>query len=713
MAKIIDGVVQTTLDTDAEVPEAGDLTSAARFEAFAQGTLNNIVTLNQLIAGGGSVTVTVADGSINEDKLATDSVTTIKIKDGNITTQKLADDSVGPSKLDTPSDGSTGQVLTRTATGQDWQNIPTVSITDGSLTTAKYADDSITETKLKIRNTGSANQALFFIATDVMEWKDLPVVTIANDTIATAMIQAEAITEDKLDIHSDPADKDVLQYDDTNGMDWGPVEIRDNQVVKSKIAGKAVSVDKLDTPSAGTSGQVFTRTATGADWQTAPASTTIADGSLITVMFADDNITESKLKIRNTGTAGNSLKFVSADIMEWGAPYPAGGIITTLIADGNITKAKMAANSVGTSQLENDSVTFIKLAPDSVITVKIKDGNVTKSKMADNSVGVDELDTTSGGTTGQVLTRTATGQDWQTLPAVTIAAGSIGTTELADDSVSMGKMKNDAVGPNELNLSNASTTAGQYVTIGAGTNNLTAVAAPTLTITAGSIGTTELANKAVTPGKLDTTSAGTTGQVLTRTATGQDWQNIPAVTITAGSIGTTELADDSVSMAKMKNDAVGPNELNLSNTSTSSGQYLTIGAGTNNLTAVDATDSLAWAPNLRSDSTTGVSFDRHSSAATKTGKLVTFWIRGYASSTINGTGRIRNEYFWDLPFSPAEVQTVLGPIARPGVANSTGALAIVRLNRVRLRIDVDGGTSSTTGSFTRAWTTLSGFYLID
>ena len=663
MAKIIDGVLQTTLDTDAEVPEAGDLTSAARFEAFAQGTLNNIVTLNQLIAGGGSVTVTVADGSINEDKLATDSVTTIKIKDGNITTAKMADDSVGPAKLDTASDGTANQVLTRTATGMDWQALPTVSITDGSITTDKYADDSITESKLKIRNTGSADQALFFISTDIMEWKDLPTLTIANDTIATAMIQAEAVTEDKLDIHSDPADKDVLQYDATNGMDWGPVEIRDGQVVKSKIANKAVSVDKLDTPSAGTTGQLFTRTATGADWQS-PGTVTITDGSITTDKYADDSLTESKLKIRNTGTANQSLKFVSADVMEWGAPYAAGGIITTLIADGNITKAKMAANSVGTTQLENDAVTFIKLAPDSVITVKIKDGNVTKAKMADDSVGVAELDTTSAGTTGQVLTRTASGQDWKDIPAVTIAAGAIGETELASNSVSMAKMKDDAIGPNELNLSNASPSAGQYVTIGSGTNNLTAVAAPTLTIA-------------------------------------------------AGAIGETELASDSVSMVKMKDDAVGPNELNLSNTSTTGGQYLTIGSGTNNLTAVDATDSLAWAPNLRSDSTTGVSFDRHSSAATKTGKLVTFWIRGYASSTINGTGRIRNEYFWDLPFSPAEVQTVLGPIARPGVANSTGALAIVRRNRVRLRIDVDGGTDSATGSFTRAWTTLSGFYLID
>ena len=83
MPKDITGSIQTDITPTATIAEQGDISSAARFEAFAQDTLNDIVTLKDLIAGGGSISITVPDNGVNTAKLQDESVTEQKLDISN------------------------------------------------------------------------------------------------------------------------------------------------------------------------------------------------------------------------------------------------------------------------------------------------------------------------------------------------------------------------------------------------------------------------------------------------------------------------------------------------------------------------------------------------------------------------------------------------------------------------------------------------------
>ena len=126
-----------------------------------------------------------------------------------------------------------------------------------------------------------------------------------------------------------------------------------------------------------------------------------------------------------------------------------------------------------------------------------------------------------------------------------------------------------------------------------------------------------------------------------------------------------------------------------------------------------AVQNLTWAPTLRTDSTTGLSAEVYEAVASRIGKMVAFGIRLYASSTNNGTGNLRGNYFFDLPYGPAAPQLIIGLHSSSQAANSRASGTIGHSNRIRLIIDIDGGTDPSTGAYSRAWTTISGFYFAD
>jgi hypothetical protein len=135
----------------------------------------------------------------------------------------------------------------------------------------------------------------------------------------------------------------------------------------------------------------------------------------------------------------------------------------TTIQDNAVTLVKMADNSVGTAELVDLNVTTAKLA----------DNAVTLVKMADNSVGTAEL-VDLNVTTAKLADNAVT--------LVKMADNSVGSDEIIDNSITFSDIGAGAVGSSELDT-NAVSDASK--------------------IAAGAVDTSELANNAVTVPKLD------------------------------------------------------------------------------------------------------------------------------------------------------------------------------------------------------------------
>ena len=290
-----------------------------------------------------------------------------------------------------------------------------------------------------------------------------------------------------------------------------------------------------------------------------------------------------------------------------------------------------------------------------------------------------------------------------TLNAETIGAGSIGSNELATDSVITIKIKDgnitkikmaansvgtdqiedDAVGPDQMNLSNASPTAGQLVSIGSGTNNLTAVDAPTGgggTIGAGSIGSNELATDAV---------------ITVKVKDG----NITKIKMAANSVGTDQVEDN----------AIGHDQLNLTNATPTSGQYLTIGAGTNDLTAVaapsgggDSFTAITWTPSTQRGSSSSHTFTYSQSDAFRIGNVVFFrtWVI-ITKDLTDQTGTVRVRI--SSPFNSTSVPGMFGfTIDAPSTVTGT----VRSTNNMYIQLD-----ATNTAAWNNTIVRISGIYL--
>lgn len=136
----------------------------------------------------------------------------------------------------------------------------------------------------------------------------------------------------------------------------------------------------------------------------------------------------------------------------------------------------------------------------------------------------------------------------------TVAAGAIGTTKLADDAVTAAKIATGAVGTTEI--ADASVTAAK----------LAALSVAAANIIDGTITAVKLGADSVTATQIATDAVG-------------------AAEIAAGAVGTAELATDAVTQVKIANAAVGIAEINATGTASSStylrgdGAWATVAAG--------------------------------------------------------------------------------------------------------------------------------------
>ena len=133
------------------------------------------------------LTSNIKDGAVTTAKLADASVTTAKIVDSNITTAKIADNAVTMAKL------AGGTLPTDITVNSD-------NIVNLSVATADIADDAVTADKLanSINTTIAANTAKTTNQTHTGDVTGSVALTIANDAVTTAKINNDAVTTSKI-----------------------------------------------------------------------------------------------------------------------------------------------------------------------------------------------------------------------------------------------------------------------------------------------------------------------------------------------------------------------------------------------------------------------------------------------------------------------------------------------------------------------------------
>ena len=154
---------------------------------------------------------------------------------------------------------------------------------------------------------------------------------------------------------------------------------------------------------------------------------------------------------------------------------PDNSITAAKILDGVITAADIGANAVNTSELVDDAVTADKLANsiNTEIAANTAKTGITSGQASAIATNTAKTGITSGqasaitANTAKVTNATHTG-DVTGSGALTIAADAVDGTKIADNSIAIEHISDNAVGVAELNLSDGTT--GQFIkTDGSGT----------------------------------------------------------------------------------------------------------------------------------------------------------------------------------------------------------------------------------------------------
>ncbi len=222
--------------------------------------------------------VTIADNSINTDRLQNDAVTTVKILNDAVTTDKIVNDAVTSSKIVADAVGSSEIATNAVNTDEIAANaVTSTEIANDAVITSKIIDDAVTTDKI-------INNA---VTTD----------KILSGAVTTGKIADDAVTTDK-----------IINEAVTTG------KIADGDVTGIKIAGDAV-----------TSTKILDGTIISSDIANdAIVSTKILDGTITTVDISDNAVISSKILNGtimpvdiNSGGNSKMLTTNTSGVVEW------------------------------------------------------------------------------------------------------------------------------------------------------------------------------------------------------------------------------------------------------------------------------------------------------------------------------------------------------------------------------------------------------------
>ncbi len=466
-----DGIITAKIADDAITPLKIDATIAG--SGLSRDITTGVLSVNGAgVAGDGNITSTDLDVSGDTNALLGDVV--IDINANAVTTTKIADDAVTATKINADVAGEGLEKNTTTGALDVLVDNATIEIdaTNGlqvlanGITATQIADDAVTPLKIdaSIAGSGISRDATTGILSvngagvagdGNITSTDLDVSGDTNALLGDVVIDinANAVTAAKIntDVAGEGLEKntttgalDVLvdnatiEIDATNGL-----QVLANGITATQMADNAVTPLKIDASIAGSG---ISRDATTGVLSVNGAGVA-GDGNITSTdldVSGDTNallgdvvidinanaVTAAKI---NTDVAGEGLEkntttgaldvlvdnaTIEIDATN-GLQVLANGITATQIADDAVTPLKIDATIAGTGLIRNTTTGILSIDN----TAIIGDGNITSD------------DLTVGGTANGLLENVT----------LEIAAGKVGTTELADDSVISSKIANGTI----------------------------------------------------------------------------------------------------------------------------------------------------------------------------------------------------------------------------------------------------------------------------
>jgi hypothetical protein len=271
----------------------------------------------------------LASGAVTAVKLAADSSVAVQA------TAPITDNFEGRGYFNSTS----GNLQVFNGTSYQQVVMPTAGIADGAITTAKIADGSITSAKLAAL--GSSNITDGSITTAKIADGAVTAAKIATDTITATQIAAGAV---------------------------GSSELASGSVTYSKIQNVSAT-DRLlgrSTAGSGTVEEIICTSAGRAlldDADAAAQRTTLGLGTLATATGTWTN--GSSFSGTSSGTnTGDQTITLTGDVTGSGT-----GSFAATIASAAVTNAKLAADAVSTTKVVDDAITAAKLADNSAAIV--------------------------------------------------------------------------------------------------------------------------------------------------------------------------------------------------------------------------------------------------------------------------------------------------------------------------------------------------------
>ena len=250
------------------------------------GDITAVVASTGLSGGGtsGSVSLRIANLGVNTAQLANDAVTNAKLADNAVNTLQVAADAIDATKLDTTNSGTTGQILALASNnGMTWINAPAPSVSTGDITGVRAGTG--------LSGGGDAGTVTL---------------SIANDGVDSNQIASEAIDPGHIDASGGARNRYVLALSQRSG---------------ATRASTAAFQWLNPTNFALGSGTV----GSGELVNDAVITSKIRNGAVTGVKIANDTITEAKLDISNSPSAGQFLQYKDGtDQLTWAA-VAAGG----------------------------------------------------------------------------------------------------------------------------------------------------------------------------------------------------------------------------------------------------------------------------------------------------------------------------------------------------------------------------------------------------